>query len=185
MNDFYHVYNRGVNRQTLFYSDEEYRQFSGLMRKYLPGSDVELHTYSLMPNHVHMILCQHAFLAVAKFMKHVCEEYARAFNKRHGRVGHAFQGRYKRVVVDKEEYLRHLSRYIHLNPVHAQLVGAAGDWEHSSYPAYMNGGDQNFLTTDLILSVAGGKEAYLQYVDEKRPAYGEELERYLIDKELL
>jgi putative transposase len=184
MREFYHVYNRGVNRQQLFYTDREYRELVELMKEYLPGSRVEVHAYSLMPNHVHMILCQLEHLAMGMFMKRVCQEYAMRFNKRYGRVGHVFQGRYKRVLVDKEEYLWHLSRYVHLNPVHGHLVRSAGEWEHSSFPAYMNGGDPEFLTTDVILSIAGGKEAYMQYVDELRPAYGEELERYFIDRSI-
>ena len=185
MNNFYHVYNRGINRQQVFYSDQEYHEFIELMREYLPDSRVDLHAFTLMPNHFQMILRQLEYLAMCKFMKHVCERYACGFNKRHGRTGHVFQGRYKRVFIDRDEYLQHLSRYIHLNPVHAKLVKSASEWEHSSFPTYVNGGNADFLTTDIILSMSGGKEAYLHYIHEPRPAYGEELERYLIDRNIL
>lgn len=90
----------------------------------------------LMDNHYHLLV-ETRQPTLSRGMREVNSVYTQAFNRRHGRVGHVLQGRYKAVLIDKDSYLRELSRYIVLNPVRAHLCKAAGDWPWSSYRAVM------------------------------------------------
>ena len=183
--EFFHIYNRGVNRERLFCSDHDYQFFLDLLKSALDPSQLALHVYSLMPNHFHLILLQIKPRALSTYLKEVEEKFAKAINKLRNRSGHLFQGRYEMIHVDKTSYLLSLSRYIHLNPVHAHLAEEAEDWRYGSAWAYHNGDGSGFLSTDVILSQAGGSSAYWKYLHSDLPLYGEELFKYLIDRELL
>jgi putative transposase len=89
-----------------------------------------------MGNHYHLLV-ETLRPTLSRGMREINGVYTQAFNRRHSRVGHVLQGRYKAVLVDKDSYLRELSRYIVLNPVRAQLCWTAGDWPWSSYRAVM------------------------------------------------
>lgn len=96
--------------------------------------DVTCHAWVLMDNHYHLLLeTPAANLSLA--MKHFNGIYTQKFNKKHHRVGHLFQGRYKAIVVEKDNYLKELCRYVVLNPVRARMVKSPGEWKWSSYRA--------------------------------------------------
>jgi putative transposase len=90
------------------------------------------HAYCLMSNHYHLLI-ETPDANLSKGMRQLNGVYSQSFNRRHGRVGHVFQGRYKAIHVDREEYLLELARYIVLNPVRAKMVRSAKDWPWSSY----------------------------------------------------
>ena len=115
--EYYHLYNRGHNRERIFFERENYIFFLHRLRKYLvPILDVV--AYCLMPTHYHLLV--HAGVDdLSSIMQPFALSYTKAINKRLGRVGALFQGRFKAVRVDREAYVVHLSRYIHLNPVTA------------------------------------------------------------------
>lgn len=142
-NSYYHVYNRGVEKRTIFQDDQDYRVFLNLIKNYLStnpesfihpvievtGSglvrprplksffgEITLHSYCLMPNHFHLLLKQTTKNSMTRFMQSLCTSYSMYFNKKYERVGPLFQGVYKAVLVMEDSYLLHLSRYIHLNP---------------------------------------------------------------------
>src|SRR3546814_87813 len=104
-----------------------------------------LWAYCLMDNHYHLLV-ETRQPTLSRGMREVNSVYTQAFNRRHGRVGHVLQRRYKAVLIDKDSYLRELSRYIVLNPVRAHLCKTAGDWPWSSYRAVM--GNAAALQTD-------------------------------------
>ena len=93
-----------------------------------------VHAYCLMTNHCH-VLIETPDANLSQGMRQLNGVYTQSFNRRHKRVGHVFQGRYKAILVQKESYLLELARYIVLNPVRAQMVRAAKDWPWSSYRA--------------------------------------------------
>lgn len=126
---------RGNARQTIFYQDAEFRYFEEILAQGLAQFEIVLHAYCWMKNHVHMAL-QVREEPLSKLMQNISQRYTWWFNKRHDRVGHVFQGRYKAVLVDKEAYLTELIRYIHLNPVRAGLVTDLMDYPWSSHGAY-------------------------------------------------
>ena len=132
-NHYYHIYNRGVNRETIFFSDKNYLYFTHLLKKNMARYSVVIVAYCLMPNHFHFLLTPRENDNVSKFMSSLFGSYTQAINKQQGRQGPLFQGRFCATVVDKDEYLAHLARYIHLNPVMAGFVNAPEAWAYSNY----------------------------------------------------
>jgi len=184
--EYFHVYNRGVNRGQIFFSEHDYHRFMELMKKSLINEQLSIHAFSLMPNHYHMILLQLVPRAMSGYIKRICESYAKEINRMNGRSGHLFEARYKIRAIDGMSALVFVSRYIHRNPLRGGLVSLAEEWEYSSCRAYYyyGGVDCGFLTTEPILKIAGGADAYRRYVTRELDGSGEEMERYLIDREI-
>jgi putative transposase len=148
---YYHLYNRGHNYQDIFFNRENYLYFLRQFRQYLIPDTLDVISYCLMPNHYHFIV----YLKTDDFTQKIQPfilSYSKAINKQYQRVGSLFQGKYQAIIVDKDEYLLHLSRYINLNPVQANLVSKAEDWEFSSYPEYLGIRQGTLPQTDIILS---------------------------------
>src|SRR5574341_74609 len=113
---FYHVTCRGNERKAIYRDDTDRQAFLTKLQDSLRIYQVELHAYVLMDNHFHlMVRTQRGNLS--QFMRHFNISYTSLFNRRHRRVGHLYQGRYKAILVDRDNYLLELSRYVHLNPV--------------------------------------------------------------------
>lgn len=126
-----HVIVRGINRSEIFSDDDDRRQFVARLSKLLVETGTDCFAWALIPNHAHLLLrCQG--IELARFMRRLLTGYAVVFNRRHGRVGHLFQNRYKSIVCDEESYFLELIRYIHLNPLRAELVGSLFELER--YP---------------------------------------------------
>jgi putative transposase len=119
---YYHIFNRGVNRQKIFFTKENYLYFLKLLNKHRISSHATVIAYCLMPNHYHLLLRQDSDINLSRFMKAVLSAYVQALNKYLERKGPLFEGRFKHVHVDNDEYVLHLCRYIHLNPVIAGYV---------------------------------------------------------------
>jgi REP element-mobilizing transposase RayT len=132
----YHVITRGNARQDIFLDDDDRRQWLVGLDRIALRFDWRLLAYCLMPNHYHLCVATGGPTLV-RGMRELNGVYAQAFNRRHARVGHLFQGRYKALVVDRDSYLRELARYIVLNPVRAGLCREPGEWRWSSYNPMM------------------------------------------------
>jgi len=166
----YHIYNRGTNKQDIFLDKKDYTRFLFYLKLYLeePESiqdidiqkrnylerrnfheNINLLLYCLMPNHFHVVLKQKGEKDITDFIRCVALNYSMYFNKRHSRVGPLFQGKYKAVLVKNDEYLLHLSRYIHRNP--SAKVRNLGEYDWSSYSAYLGKQDIKWLKKDIIL----------------------------------
>ena len=150
----YHLYSRGVNRQRIFFESENYAFFLRRVRTYLTPETVDVVAYCLMPNHYHLFVCLKAD-SLAEMMRSLNMSFARAVNKRYDRVGPLFQGRFAAKLVERDEYLLHLSRYIHLNPVEAGLVDKAEAWEYSSYRDFVDLRNGTLPKPDIALSLLG------------------------------
>lgn len=118
----------------IFMDDGDYRQFVHLLAHCCETFDIECWSYCLMPNHYHAALLPHR-PNISEAMRYLNGEYGKWWNRTHGKVGHAFQGRFKDQIVQREGYLLALLRYIALNPVRAGLVDRPEDWRWGSYPA--------------------------------------------------
>jgi REP element-mobilizing transposase RayT len=127
---------RGNAKQTIFYDEDDIRRFEEILSQGLERYTLRLCAYCWMKNHVHMAL-QVSDIPLFKIMQSLSQRYTVWFNHRYDRVGHLFQGRYKAILVDREGYLREIIRYIHLNPVRADLVADPLDYPDSSHHAYL------------------------------------------------
>src|SRR3990172_8733730 len=137
---FHHLYNRGVDRGAIFFSDDNYRYFMRLLMEKAERYAVRMGAFCLMPNHYHLLIRPGFDNNVSRFINGLLGSYVQGLDAERHRVGPLFQGRTKSVHVDRDEYLAHLARYIHLNPVAAGLVARPQDWPHSNYTDVLEDG---------------------------------------------
>ena len=159
----YHVFNRGVERRSVFYDERDYAFFLYLLRRALmPASagrsrethlvfhgKIRLLAFCLMDNHFHLLLAQVGSQDMTGFMRSVANAYVRYFNGRHTRVGPLFQSRYKARLLETDADLLGVSRYIHQNPT-ATGVNDWEDYPYSSLPAYLGKKTYPWISTEPI-----------------------------------
>jgi len=133
----YHVTSRGNAKGEIYLDDEDRLNWLELFNDVCSRFNWICHAYCLMSNHYHVVV-ETVEGNLAKGMRQLNGVYTQTFNRRHQRVGHVFQGRYKAILVEKDSYLLELSRYVVLNPVRAHRVKDATDWPWSSYRATIN-----------------------------------------------
>lgn len=184
--EFYHLYNRGSDKRSTFTQSRDYKRFQQTLYYYqysgpkprfskFSKSDlnsfkpdpsnklVEILCYCLMPNHFHFLVKQLKDSGISIFMSQLCNSYTKYFNTKYPRVGPLFQGKFQSVLIETDEQLIHLSRYIHLNPIVSGLVKNLDDWPWSSYLEYMN---QPFIcNTAEILNFFASKEKYKEFIE--------------------
>ena len=169
----YHVTARGNAQGDIYASDVDRMKFLTLLNNTCNRSDWYCHAYCLMSNHYHLLIETNT-PSLSKGMKYLNGTYTQYFNRANKRVGHVYQGRYKAILVEKENYLLELARYIVLNPVRARMVRTAKDWPWSSYRATAGMTQKEAcLTTDWILSAFGktkntSQKKYRIFVKEGR-----------------
>ena len=133
---FYHVTSRGNERKAVFKSTRDRTKFLEYLKTATLKYDAVIHVYCLMDNHYHLLL-ETPSGNLPQIMHHINGAYTIYYNVKRGRSGHLFQGRYKAILVDADEYAKELSRYIHLNPVRAKMVERPEEYKWSSYPYYL------------------------------------------------
>lgn len=133
---FYHVTARGNERKDIFADDRDQERFLFYVNAAFERYKARIHAYCLMSNHYHLLI-ETPVGNLAQTMRHINGLYTTYFNVKRNRNGHLFQGRYKAILVEKDEYAGELSRYIHLNPVRAKIVERPEDYEWSSYRSYI------------------------------------------------
>lgn len=204
----YHVYNRGVEKRDIFLDERDYKVFLYYLKSYLLPPDhpshknlprgvqrslfnfnlyqrLELLAYCLVPNHFHFLLRQLDEVAMSEFIKRLCNAYVEYFNKKYNRVGSLFQGSYKAVLIEEENYFIHLSRYIHLNPLKTLKKPTTEDlvkYSYSSYPDYIGRRHTAWLKKEPITEYfkqgqrgdLDGFESYRDFV-ENYPVSAEEI----------
>ena len=116
-----HVIVRGIERRNIFRDNTDRKNFIERFSKLLEETDTDCFAWALIPNHFHLLIRPNR-TELKQFMRRLLIGYAINFNKRHHRVGHVFQNRYKSIVCEEENYLLELIRYIHLNPLRAKIV---------------------------------------------------------------
>ena len=163
---------RGDRRENIYEDDDDRLRFLEILETVVVDYNWLCHGYCLMDNHYHFII-ETLDGNLSKGMRQLNGVYTQTSNRRHGRSGHLFQGRYKAILVDKDRYLLELSRYVVLNPLRAKgMVDQLEDWPWSSYLAMIGDAPRpEWLTTDWILSLFGKQrrvamERYRQFVLE-------------------
>lgn len=188
---FYHVTLRGNHRQNIFFSAADRGLFDDITAEVLERFTARLHAYCWMTNHVHMLL-QIGETPLGRLILRIAGRYARTVQKQLHTTGHLFEKRYHPVLVDADEYLLELLRYIHLNPVRAHMVNHPSDYPWSSHRAYLGTISQPWVTTDFALSMFHSERhhaiaAYARFVDENanQPATSPLAERNSNDSRIL
>ena len=172
----HHVMARGLNRQKIFLDNVDRDDFVQRVKAALAYSPNEILAWALMPNHLHFLI-RSGTQGLSPFMRRVMTGYALTFNRRHKRVGYLFQGRFKSLVCDAEEYLLTLVRYIHLNPVSAGLVrsvAALGNDRYTGHGVLMGKSSNSWQSVDEVLGRFGrqagsARRHYEQFLSDGVP----------------
>jgi putative transposase len=176
---YYHIYNRGVNKNNIFLDRQDRIVFLGLLKRYLGDEiekklnrkpypnyqkEVELLAYCLMNNHFHFFIYQESEAAIINLMKSLSVAYSMYFNKRYKRVGAVFQQRYRAVRITSDSQLLHVSRYIHMNPKEYE------EYEWSSLRYYLGERSASWVKPSRILKLFDDKKylAFLKEYDNRR-----------------
>lgn len=193
----YHIMLRGINRQIIFQDDKDILRFLDTLRNYKELSGFQLFAYCIMDNHVHLLI-KESDEPMSTIVKRISSSYVFWYNKRYERCGHLFQERFRSEAVDDDEYFLTVLRYIHQNPVKAEISDGVDDYKWSSYKEYIEGGsltDTSFaldmLSCDRKKAVGLFKEfcnqrnsdACLEY-DAKITVSDSELVEYLRKKDI-
>ena len=155
---FYHVTSRGNERKPVFRSKADRERFLSYLDSAHHRYGARIHVFCLMDNHYHLLL-ETPRGNLSQILHHINGAYTTYINVKRKRTGHLFQGRYRAILVDKDAYCQELSRYIHLNPVRAGVVGKASGYPWSSYRYYVGKEKEpEWLTTELVLGYFEGSE---------------------------
>lgn len=151
-----HVIQRGNNRQSTFFADEDYHFYLNCLKDAVQRYRCAVHAYVLMTNHVHLLMSPSDKEGISRTLQHVGRLYVRYINHMYRRSGTLWEGRYKATLVDSERYLLTCYRYIELNPVRTNMATHPGGYPWSSYGAHAMG-KNNFLLQDHALYIALGR----------------------------
>lgn len=176
---FYHVYNRGVEKRHIFVDKQDYQTFLSIIQWYLREDterpvlskipkaslkgEVSLICYCLMPNHFHFLLQQIQDNGITQLMHAAITAYSMYFNRKYKRVGPLFQGRFKAKLVENDEYLLQVSKYIHRNPLPLLERPVLSTYEYSSYKLFLASKARSFCDIDEINSYFSKKHPLLSY----------------------
>lgn len=189
---FYHVYARGASKQAIFLDPADYQFFINLFARYLSqkpslsnsgiqyphfAGHLELLAYCLMRNHFHLLIYQHEQGSLAACMRSLMTSYSRYFNSKYKRTGSLFESRYKASRIDADNYLQHISRYIHLNPRYWQR------YPYSSFQFYVDSSAPEWLTVGKVMELFESQAEYVTFIKdyEGQKAILEELKFELAD----
>ena len=174
----YHLTSRGNARENIFLGNTDRYEFLQILGSVVEKYNWLCHAYCLMGNHYHLLI-ETPDPNLSLGMRQLNGVYTQRFNRRHNRVGHIFQGRYKSIVVEKNRHLLELCRYVVLNPVRSSMASEPKEWEWSSYQATAYPVKvPDFLSVDWILSQFGEKKniarnAYRKFIAEGLISTGE------------
>ena len=160
----YHVILRGVNQQIIFEDDSDYQQFIDILKYYKDKErcSFKLYAYCLMNNHIHLLI-ENTTVDLDEIMKRIAIKFVRWYNLKYQREGHLFQARYKSEPVEDMEYFKVVFRYIHQNPLRAEIQTVLGTYPWSSYRDFVIL-NSSFVDVDKILSLFPSHEDCMKYL---------------------
>lgn len=161
---FYHVMSRGNHKKEIFISDSDYNKFFEYLMLAKTKYNFNLYAYCLMPNHYHLFI-QILQPNLSKIMHYINTSYTIYYNRKQNEKGHLFQGRFKSILVDEDNYFFELTRYIHLNPVKAKIVSLPQKYKWSSFNGYIKPKTDRYLDYSEIESrLAMNPKEYKNFV---------------------
>jgi putative transposase len=159
----HHVTQRGNRRQQTFFSDGDYAAYLELMADWCREEGVEIWSYCLMPNHVHLIAVPKTENGLRRAIGEAHRRYTRRINFREKWRGYLWQGRFASFIMD-EPYLLGAARYVELNPVRVKLVDRPREWPWSSAKSHLSGRDDRLVKVAPLLAMVGDWKAFLRSV---------------------
>lgn len=151
----YHVILRGINKQRIFEEEEDYHKFLEVLKEYKAVCGYEIFAYCLMSNHVH-ILIRPGKEDMDQIFRRIGARFVYWYNLKYKRAGHLFQDRYKSETVEDDRYFLTVVRYIHQNPVKADLCKTPTEYPYSSYASYFD--DSGLIDSEPVMSLLGKEE---------------------------
>ena len=182
---YYHIYNRGARRLSIFREAENYLFLLRRLKHFLGGLELSVVAYCFMPNHYHVLVRQDGPHAAGLLMQRVFNSYTKAFNKRYGHSGTLFERRYLAKAITNTTHLLHLCRYIHANPVKDGFVAHPADWPYSNYLEWVGLREGTLVDREFIEAHFPKVENYRVFVMEylKTRELPEGLKQYLVGLE--
>jgi putative transposase len=162
--EYYHLYNRGARQLSIFREDSNYHFVLRKVHYYATDLNLSVIAYCLMPNHYHFLVRQNAEKPAGLLPQLVFNSYTKAYNKRYDHHGTLFERRYKAKRIARANYLIHLCRYIHANPVKDGLVAEPQDWSYSNYREWTNLRQGTLVDRDFIHENFPTTTAYRDFV---------------------
>ena len=175
----YHVYNRSNGRKTVFHCDNDYLNFTALIKEYADRFSAKTYHWTIMPNHYHLLLEIEEPKELSKLMAGLQRSYTCYYHKIYSTAGFLWQGRFKLQPVEKERYLIACGRYIERNPVRAKIVVEAKDYLHSSAKFYCLGKIDGVSKEDPSFREFG------EEINQRRNHYNEFLRDFDTEEEKL
>lgn len=181
--EFYHVFNRGNNKNPIFYENRDYRRFLEKIKEYKEKYGVSILCHALMSNHFHLLLRQLDGIPLSRFVGDLLNSHARYIGIKNELPGHLFQGRFKAKHIASDEYLFQLSRYIHLHPIKDKILTykfirkgktrqldkklkeELRNYLWSSYKEYLSDRKSDLLDKEPILAAFKSIRSYQKFVE--------------------
>ena len=163
---YYHLFNRGARRITIFREEKNYLFVLLSIKKYLEEFDLSMIPYCLMPNHYHFLVRQNGDVKAGLLPQRVFNSYTKAYNKIYDHCGTLFERRYQAIHIDNDSYSRHLCRYIHANPVKDGMAIAPEYWSFSNYQEWIGKRKGTLVDHDFIREYFATADCYKRFVVE-------------------
>jgi putative transposase len=165
LSPYVHYYNRGVNKENIFFTPENYIYLIRLIDKFRDRYKVDLLAYCLMPNHYHILLKHDESIEGSRFIQRTFNSYTQSINKMYSRVGTLFQGNVKKRIIENDDYLIETIAYIHMNPVRKGLCNHPIEWPYSDFCEWVGirASSRNIMET--CIELFGDTEEYTNRVD--------------------
>ena len=180
---YYHIYNRGAHGVSIFREEDNYHFVLRKVKKYVAEFGLSVIAYCLMPNHYHFLVRQDGESRAGLLPQRVFNSYSKAYNKRYEHSGTLFQGPYQAIHVDNQNYLLHLCRYIHANPVKDGLVADPADWPYSNYPEWVGTRPGTLVDRGFVMENFRTPAQYTAFVADymQTRTLPDEVKNYLVD----
>jgi len=163
---YYHFYNRGAHRVSIFREMENYLYLLRKMQGYVRELSLTPIAYCLLPNHYHFLIRQDGYLRAGLLPQRLFNAYSKAYNKRYGHSGTLFEGTYKVKPVIDEGHLLHLCRYIHANPVIHDIVDHVADWPYANYLEWIGKWQGTLIDRDFVAAHFPTADDYRTFVGD-------------------
>ena len=182
-----HIYNRGNNKEKIFFDDQDYKAFlfrlglclgfteeelnkekliampySRIRITKINKNNFKLYAFCLMPNHFHLLIEQIDNISISKLISKLCTSYAKYINKKHKRVGHIFQDQFKSVLIENNPQLMWTLTYIHMNPVKDYLVKHPEEYKWSSYNDFAFNRNLVIVNKELLTKTFGDQKSFIK-----------------------